>query len=124
MNWLKWLFVCILIAVMAGYTANAQSANWSTTDRNLAVASAVLTVVDWRQTRNLVGREGYYERNLIMGKNPSIHEVNRHFLGVSLLLAGLAHFVPEYRTEILSIYVGVQTINTVRNYSIGLRMNF
>lgn len=97
---------------------------WDNKEVALGVTALALHVIDWKQTQMIVKTPGYYEQNLLLGKHPSMSAVNTHFLISGLLVAGLAHFVPEYRKEILSVYVVVQTVNTVRNYSIGLRVKF
>lgn len=118
------LISLIVMVWLVLYSANSRAEGWSTKDTKLGVAALVVTVVDWGQTLNIVDRPGYFEHNLMLGRHPTRAEVNQHFLLTTLLVGSLAHFIPKYRTEILAVYVTVQTINTVRNYSIGLKVSF
>ena len=116
--------IAVILFLLFGATF-AQAREWDKTEMALGAAALTLNVIDWRQTRHITQEpDRYYEKNVLLGENPSRSNVDRHFLITTLVVGGLAHFIPEYRKEILSVFVVVQTVNTVRNYSIGLRVRF
>ena len=118
------MVIAVILFLLYGATA-AQAREWDKTEMALGAAALTLNVIDWKQTRHIAKEpETYHEKNVLLGSNPSPSNVDRHFLISTLVVGGLAHFIPEYRKEILSVFVVVQTVNTVRNYSIGLRVRF
>lgn len=103
----------------------AQAKEWTGEEKGWATAAAALHVIDWGQTRHIAKSNGeFYEVNPVIGRHPSSGRVNGYFIASGLVIAGLAHFIPEYRRELLMLYVGVQTVNTARNFHIGLRVSF
>lgn len=88
---------------------------------------ADLTIVaDWAQTRHIAANPGkYYETNPILGRHPSAAQVNQYFVSVLVL----NHLAKEVLPPKVSkyFYMGVATIQTthvLRNYRIGIRMEF
>jgi hypothetical protein len=98
--------------------------NWSKTDTAYEVVYVGLTIIDWGQTRNIV-REHYEESNIILGKHPSMSEVDTY-----IPLAIVAHAViaaalpPKYRRYWQVLWIGVEAGATINNAKLGLRIEF
>jgi hypothetical protein len=120
----KWLFMFCLLLV--SNHVNAWD-DWTQEQKNWFIASNVAIAADWATTRNMTRRynEGYYERNLIMGRYPSKERVDIHFL--SWITAN--YFIADYlstknRTIYLQLVTGVHGIAATNNLRIGLKLQF
>jgi hypothetical protein len=81
-----------------------------------------LMVVDWRQTREIVGDPQYHEHNLILGKEPSKGGVDLYFAGSWLVVTGGAWVLPsKYRKFLQYVGIVVEGGCVGHNYSIGLK---
>ena len=111
---------------LAATTAHADEIRpWTTTEKTLGVAALVLHTIDWRQTSYIAKNpHRFHETNPLIGRYPSTGRVNGYFLASGLVIAGLAHYFPEWRPILLGVYVGGQIANTHRNYQLGLRVSF
>ena len=110
-------FFFALIATFA-LQAQAQTTNteWTTTQYALLTSALTLHVVDWGQTRTIaMNPDKYHETNPILGRHPSTGKVNTYFAATALLIPTLAHLIPEWRSEILMLWVGVEAVATARN---------
>ena len=76
---------------------NAQWSTWTPEQRQWYVASNVMLLADWSTTRDMTRRydEGYYERNIILGKRPSRDELDLYFFSV---LIG-HYFMTDWRSQ-------------------------
>lgn len=118
------MYCTMLLFFLFARNVQAQT-EWTPTQIKMGAAALALHTVDWGQTRHIAKNPDHFrELNPILGEHPSLGQVNRHFIISGLLVAGLAHYLPQYRSNILKIYIGIQTINTIRNYHIGLKMDF
>src|SRR5688572_11355512 len=81
---MRWFFLVIFLST------SAQAEEWKPADYALLGGAMTLLVVDWGQTRdmtrhpNYIGRcpqcgSPYYEHNPILGKSPSIGDVDKYF---------------------------------------------
>jgi hypothetical protein len=114
------------ILFVATTNVNAQFlSDWSTLDKSLLVGATAAHIVDWGQTRTIAyNPDKWTETNPFLGKNPSVGSVNNYFLSRLILLPLAAHYLPEYRTIILSLWLGAGVGFSVHNYSIGIRMTW
>lgn len=82
-------------------------------------------VVDYGQTRSIVGHPSLYEQNPLLGEHPTIGRVNRHFV-LSALAAYLIadNLSSEHRTWFLRGLALVQVGIVAHNVSLGIRMDF
>jgi hypothetical protein len=121
----KWL-AALLLAVCS--TSQAQSEReWTDVQVGLAAVAMTLRFVDWGQTLDIAERwptTTYSEKNPFIGPYPSRGDVNRFFIVSTVLMGAFAHYVPQYRTAILSLYIANGAYYTKKNYEIGLRINF
>lgn len=115
-------FAMLLATIFAKH---AKAEEWKPLDRQLFVAAAALSTIDWLQTRDIVRRSNeFHEKNPFLGKAPSMGEVNTQFLIRSAALTAVAFAFPEYRTPILGIYVAVTVVVIGRNATLGLLATF
>jgi hypothetical protein len=121
---MKILFVVFILFFAT--TSKAQFLHdWSTLDKSLLVASTAANVVDWGQTRTIAyNPDQWRERNPQLGDHPSVGSVNTYFISRLILVPILAHYLPEYRTAILSIWLAIGVGYSGHNHSIGLRMTW
>lgn len=122
---IKKIMVAGLVALGLN-TATAQPLqDWTTTDKALLGVGTALHIVDWGQTRYVVKHPGQYrETNFMLPDHPSMGQVNAYMLGTLLLFPALAEYFPEYRTEILGLWVASRALVVGRNYQIGIRMSW
>ena len=111
----------------------ASHAQWTTEQQRLATATAVLFVVDYGQTRDLIYRQQhrdcsggcYQEQNPILGKRPSRGKVNTYFL-----LAPLATYLvldnidSNSRTWALRVLTAIEVGAVGNNVHLGLSVRF
>ena len=110
----------IILILFAGCTLTPDK--WSAQDYAMQSLVVGTKAVDWLQTKEIARNDDYYERNPILGENPSQTEVNLFFLAGSILETGAVHFTKsEYRPYVQTIFIGVNSAFVIHNYSIGVR---
>jgi hypothetical protein len=117
----------ILLAVMTLHIpAQSHATEWSTTQKGLLVTALTLHTVDWGQTRTIsLNPNKYYETNPILGRHPSTDRVNVYFAATALIIPTLAHLIPDWRSEILMLWVGVEATVTSRNkFVLGIKTSW
>jgi hypothetical protein len=105
----------------------AESEPWSDRSRFWAASSAVALANDWATTRDMTQRyqEGYYERNPILGHDPSTQRVDLHFLVCIPAIYLVADYLPEEdRVKWLKTVTLVEAVVSTNNLRIGLRWRF
>ena len=124
-------FIWVLI-----FVSTAHAEEWTKTDYALLGGAMTLLVVDWGQTRDLVRRPycvrnipscqtNYYERNNLIGEDPSIGNVDKYFTVAILGTIGLAYLLPQtYRRYFLGGVIVLEGFWVGRNHHIGLRAEF
>lgn len=125
MNLRHLLLVGLVGCTIATCSSAASAREWTGQQRAWAAAALGLSLVDWGQTRHIARHpEKYRELNPLLGKHPSLGDVNRHRIVTTGLLMAAAHWLPEHRDLILKVWVGVQVANTARNFTVGLKVDF
>lgn len=121
---MKILFVIFIL--FFAITSKAQFLHdWSTLDKTLLATSTAANVVDWGQTRTIaMNPDQWRERNPLLGEHPSVGRVNNYFIARLILAPVLAHYLPEYRTIILSLWLATGVGYSGYNHSIGIRMTW
>ncbi len=121
---IKTFFVAFIL--FFAVPSRAQFLNdWSTLDKTLLVTSTAANVVDWGQTRTIAKNPDLWrETNPYLGDHPSVSQVNNYFVARLILVPILAHYLPEYRTTILSIWLVIGVGYSGHNHGIGLRMTW
>lgn len=129
-----------LYAVLLLVCSQARADYWSN-DRltnSVIIASNVLTVMDWAQTRHIADNpERFMETGPAadeIGIHPTTGEVNRYFIQTLIVWNGIGYFLPDSVTTFgktwspkqvfyisLTAYEGSYVMN---NRQIGIRMQF
>jgi hypothetical protein len=125
---MKWLFLL--------FVSVAHAEEWPSTDKWMLGAAVTLMVIDWGQTRDMTRhpwykthcptcKDPYYEHNPLLGKTPSIGEVDKYFTAAILGTLGIAYVMPnKYRPYFLGGVVSLQSYWVYNNHRIGLRVDF
>lgn len=73
------------------------------------IVLAPLLALDWHQTVNIAKHPArWYERNVILGKHPTVRAVNIYFACVCLLVGLIAYFAPV--PVALALLVGLTAV--------------
>jgi len=124
MTTLKKSLLALAILVMTSFST-ASASSWSTEEKAILLAASVMHTIDWRQTQYIVKNpDRFRELNPLLPDHPTMSQVNRHFLIGGLVIYLLADQFPTMRSTILMTYISLQVVNTVRNYHVGLRLDF
>lgn len=130
---LRAALLAILACLSAIQPANAETwlnipfTRWTSNDTKWQIAYIVVHTIDWRQTINIVEREGegYYETNPILGRSPSRRRVDTHFAVTALAHTAISYALPpDWRRRWQMVTIGIEAGYVGYNYSIGLKMDF
>jgi hypothetical protein len=88
----------------------------------LQVASTGLLLTDWAQTKEIASNDNYYERNPILGKNPSQNEVDAYFgtVAVANLIVGEV-VEKKYAKWYYWAMIALETAVVSHNINVGVR---
>lgn len=117
------LYFVLILAFLVGCTLSPDK--WTNQDYALQAGVLATGGVDWLQTREIASNDNYYERNPILGKNPSKKEVDLFFLAGAVLKIVTVHYTQKkYRPYLQTGYIIGSTICIVNNHAIGVRIDF
>lgn len=89
------------------------------------VALGAFTYRDYKQTLDIKNHEWAYERNVLMGRNPSDTRIRNYFLGMSISGLALTYVLPsEYRKYAIATGLALEISATQKNKRLGLRGSF
>lgn len=116
----------ILLALIIPLNSEAQFANWSPTDKALLATSTALLVADWGQTRYIAKNpDRFHEKNPLLGKHPSVGEVDGYFVTAIIGNYLLADVIgPTNRKWYLGGVTAMETVVVIRNRGIGIKISF
>jgi hypothetical protein len=98
---------------------------WTKKDTEYQLVFTTLLFVDHMQTREIVKSDYYYEANPILGRYPTMEEVEVYHALCALGHAGIAYMLPEeYRRVWQCVWIGIETHSVYRNYQVGIRIEF
>ena len=98
---------------------------WTKQDTYWQIGVLVTQIIDWGQTREIAVNPKYYETNPILGKYPTLQEVDKYFI---VCIAGnylISKVLPNNwrrKWQAGSILNQIYYINN--NYELGIKMNF
>lgn len=117
---MRTLILCLLLA-----TVPAHAREWTDSERRWAMAALAVYAVDMLQTRHIAKHpDQFHEKNPLMPRNPSTSDVHRHFVIGSLVMLGVAHFLPAHRKRFLQVVTVGLGVNVTRNFHVGVRLAF
>ena len=119
-NQCKFFIILIVLLGTGWYSAKATAdTNW------FQVAANTTLVADWAQTRYIAHSDDHFEKNPIMGRNPSDNDVNKYFITAIILNNVIGELLPPTYSKIFYASVTVvQTHVVLRNFSLGVRLRF
>lgn len=119
-------YLILIIFLIYSSFCNAQTKEWTDTDKILFTASTVALTLDWASTRNMTRRynEGYEERNIILGKHPSRTRIDLHFMFFIPLNYFIADYAGENRPYYLTAITLVELMAIQNNKRVGLHFTF
>ena len=99
---------------------------WVAADTKRETVYLTLHTLDWAHTRNIARNpDKWHEQNIILGKHPSVSQVNRYFIATGTLQFAVAYYLPaEYRKAFQYILIGVEGGAVAHNFSIGVSAKF
>ncbi len=120
---MKMIFLLVVLLVPLKVGAADQ---WSARDKYLETTFLAIDLMDWGLTRDVAVRDKeYHEYNPILGKHPSLDQVNAYFLATAMAHVGIVHFLPkEYRPWFQLLTIGASGYCVANNFSLGLRLRF
>ena len=103
----------------------AHARDWTQEEKAWGAAVLATRLVDWGQTRYIATHpHEFREANPVLSNHPSLAEVNRHFIVGTALMFGAAHYMPQYRTQILQVWFVIGVGANLHNAAIGVRISF
>ena len=99
---------------------------WTDEEKIWGTVAGSMMLGDWTTTRygSRHWHEGYYEKNVILGKQPHTDKVDLYFL-VAIPAAYLAaDYFSDYRKIILMSLSATELVMIGNNLSIGLKLKF
>ena len=108
---------------------------WNKSDTAYELAYMATHAIDWRQTRYIAKNpDKFYERNPILGKHPSVSDVDKYFAITAIAHSGVSYLLPNKSTifgkEInprrlwQMLTIGAQTAVIGNNFRIGVRIDW
>lgn len=96
----------------------------SNKDKALWGASSLGLLGDYAQTRQIKNRDDRYERNPVLGKNPSTNDINKYFGSLMVANALLTQAPQKYRQNAWKALTAAQIASIIKNRSIGIGFKF
>lgn len=119
------LVVLVLAAPAAVAGPQLGKHPWTKADTGLQLSYTVLHILDWGQTLAIEDDPDYYERNSILGRDPSRGRINTYFattLGLHWLIARA--LPPKWRNTFQAGTIAIQFGVVKDNYEAGLSVRF
>ena len=116
----------ILLILILSLPAIPCYAEWSKADTYREITWQGLHIIDWGQTLEIARHPNqYHEVNPIMGKHPSVGNVNL-YMGLSALgHIGLSYILPkDIRPYFQYITIGISGACVAHNFNVGLGVKF
>lgn len=99
--------------------------DWSQMQVALAASAVALQIADLGQTTYISRHaDRWYETNPLIGRTPSTGRVRAMMIGSAVGMLVAAHYLPEWRTGILSVWIGVEGFNVLRNAHLGVGIEY
>jgi hypothetical protein len=101
-------------------------AEWKAQDTALEVTWLSLHVIDWGQTLDIARQpDKYEETNIILGRHPSVGNVNLYMGGWVILHPIISYILPDKaRPYWQMISIGVTGSCVIQNFRAGLEVRF
>ena len=101
---------------------------WTKDDTYREATYLTLHAIDWARTRGLAKNEwndGRYESNIILGKHPTVFEVDLYMLTTAFAHVGIAKLLDnKWRLAFQYMSIGIEGGVVIRNFRAGVRVPF
>ena len=119
------LFSIFLLTAMCSCTSMPKREPWTFTDQTLFTAAAALHGADWLHTRAGIGKYGFEESNVILGKTPSTMTIDLYFASTAIGLTAVAWYTPKkFRRGMLIGWAVIELVSVMHNQTIGVQLSF
>ena len=120
------LILCIFVFLLMFGIKTAEAREWTDEEKIWGTVAGTMLLGDWTTTRygSRHWHEGYYEKNLILGKQPHTDRVDLYFLLVIPAVWLAADYFSDYRKIILMSLSATELAMINNNLSIGLKLKF
>ncbi len=89
------------------------------------ILSTFLIFADYGQTRYIASDDEYYERNIVLGRDPSIRSVNAYFVSALALNASAGIVLkPKNAVRLWKFVSTMQAAMIINNKTIGIGFNY
>jgi len=117
------IVVIVLIALLL--VSRSEAKDMTKDDYMLEASWQFLNVIDWRQTRVIVGDSRFQEGGLILSKDPDKEEVDVYFITMALVhFAGVNLLERKWKRTAQILMLGIKTGTVYRNYYVGVRFGW
>jgi len=101
-------------------------ADWDKNNTFREIAWQGIHLIDWGQTLDIARQpDRYYEMNPILGKHPSVGQVNTYMAISAITHIGISYMLPKkYRAYWQWISIGVSGSCIINNFNAGLKVKF
>ena len=115
----------IIVFLSILFITPVQADDWTSKDTAYQAAFLTLHAADYLQTKEIIRNPKFYERNLILGRDPSHNQVDAYFLGTALAHTAIACILPKrYRRVWQCIFIGLEAGCVAHNLNAGVRIRF
>lgn len=115
----------LLVAVLFHGCAQAQPREWTTEEKAWAAAWLAVRAADWAQTREIARNpDRFWEANPLLGRHPTLGQVNRHFIVSTGLGLAVAHYLPEHRKSMFQLWFAIEGAVVLHNLRVGVSIRF
>ena len=115
---------CLFLWIFSGSMLAAHDP-WTPADTAFQAACVAADLIDWHQTRVLVGRDGMWEENPVMGHYPPVQAVDRYFAESIILGATVSYLLPARFRRLHQIFIlSLEGICIRRNVRLGVSIHF
>ena len=109
------IFSIVIIAIFFAGCATIDVRPWTTGEKVLLGASCLAAVADAYTTTRFLDNPYNYEMNPILGMHPSDTKVVTYMISSQAIMIILAHYFPKYRSWILGVKTGLNTVGAINN---------
>ena len=123
---MKKVIILIILAIMLVNTNTCFAFDkWTKQEKQRQIILTILHCTDYFQTCEIVKNDKYYEMNPILGRHPSMEQLNYYAISSLLLKTAITHVLPhKYRKYAQCVFIGLSGGAVLNNYSIGIRIGF
>jgi hypothetical protein len=128
---MKRLVVCLVLLLLVASPAigieldKLPQFHWTEEDTYWQIGVLVTQIIDWGQTREIAVNPKYYETNPVIGKYPTLQEVDKYFIACIVGNYLISKVLPNnWRRKWQIGSMLFQTYFITNNYKLGIKMNF